>query len=153
VTPREQQAAEFFAAWGRSFDGMCTAFEALLAEDCVWDQRPIPRLRGPAQAVRFVRIARRTLGMETIEVELLRVAAVGDAVHTERIDHLLRADGSLIVSAPVAGVLVFEGDRVTYWREYFDAGSFTARTLASSAAYAVRRALRPARRGAGLAAR
>ena len=104
----ERQALEFFARWGESFDAFAASFE-LLAEDCVWDQRPIPRLVGPRAAVRFLTLARRTLGVETCDVEIVRLASEGTVVHVERVDRLRRADGSLIVAAPVAGVLTFSG--------------------------------------------
>jgi hypothetical protein len=46
------QTLDFFARWGKSFDELCDSFYANFADDCVWDQRPIPRLKGPDQAVR-----------------------------------------------------------------------------------------------------
>src|ERR1700761_6123338 len=87
IAEREQRVIEFFASWGESFQTFCDSF-ALLTEDCVWDQRPIPPR--------------------------------GQIVHVQRVDRLRRADGSLIVAAPVAGVLEFRGERVVAWREYFD---------------------------------
>jgi limonene-1,2-epoxide hydrolase len=136
---REQVALAFFARWGVSFEELCASLEDVLAPDGVWDQRPIPRLTGPRSAVRFMRLARRTLGVETIDVEVLRIAGAGDVVHCERVDRLRRADGSVIVAAPVAGVLTFSGDRVVHWREYFDSAGFVARALGSSLAHLARR--------------
>ena len=130
----ETRALEFFARWGESFDACAASFE-LLAEDCVWDQRPIPRLTGPRAAVRFLTLTRHTLGLETIDVEIVRVASRGNVVHVERVDRLRRADGSLIAAAPVAGVLTFTGDQVTHWREYFDSAGFVAQALTTSAAH------------------
>ena len=130
MTPHEQQVVDFFAQWSESFEAMCDSFVELLAEDCVWDQRPIPRLSGPSRAVRFLTIARRALGLMTVDVEILRLASEGDVVHVERVDRLRRADGSLIAAAPVAGVLEFSGVRIVRWREYFDAAGFMAPRLA-----------------------
>jgi limonene-1,2-epoxide hydrolase len=120
----EQLAVEFFAQWGTSFEGMCEAFRASFAEDCLWEQRPLAVTTGPDEALRFLRIARTALGLATVDVELLRVAGDGQVVHTERIDYLRRADGTLIAAAPVAGVLEFDGERIVRWREYFDAVGF-----------------------------
>jgi limonene-1,2-epoxide hydrolase len=102
IAKREQRVIEFFTSWSESFEAFCDSF-ALLAEDCVWDQRPIPRLIGPQQAVRFLKLARATLGLVTIDVEILHIASAGQIVHVQRVDRLRRADGSLIVAAPVAG--------------------------------------------------
>jgi limonene-1,2-epoxide hydrolase len=140
---RERHAVDFFARWGESFDSLCGSFHDLLAEDCVWDQRPIPRLTGPARAVRFLKVARTTLGLETVEVEILHLASEGDVVHIERVDRLRRADGSLIAAAPVAGVLTFSGDHVTHWREYFDSAEFVVQALATSVLHLARRLAPP----------
>jgi limonene-1,2-epoxide hydrolase len=134
----EPQALGFFAAWGESFDAMCASFD-LLAPEGIWDQRPIPKLTGPRQAVRFLRIAHRTLGLATIDVEIVSIASTNNVVHTARIDRLRRADGSLIVAAPVAGVLTFGAGKITYWREYFDASGFLTQTLATTLTRPVRR--------------
>jgi len=144
----EQQVVEFFARWGRSFDELCGSFEDLLAEDCVWDQRPIPALTGPQAAIRFLKISRRAIGLETIDVEIVRIASMHNVVHVERIDRLRRADGSLIAKAPVAGVLTFAEGRVTHWREYFDSAEFVAQALVTSTRHlAFRLVGRGARRG------
>jgi limonene-1,2-epoxide hydrolase len=135
VERREQQAIDFFARWGESFDAMCQSFDELLASDCVWDQRPIPRLRGPSAAVRFLKLARATMGLAIIDVEVRRIASEGEIVLVERVDRLRRKDGSLIAAAPVVGVLTFSGDRVIHWREYFDSAEFTAQALARSIVY------------------
>ena len=152
IAEREQRVVEFFTAWGESFEAFCDSF-ALLTEDCVWDQRPIPRLVGPRQAVRFLKLARATLGLVTIDVEILHIASAGEIVHVQRVDRLRRADGSLIVAAPVVGVLEFRGERVIAWREYFDSAEFLIRALASSFSYVGRRSARIARTAAMAAVR
>jgi limonene-1,2-epoxide hydrolase len=77
-------------------------------------------------------IARTTMGLTTIDVEVVSIAAAGDKVHTERIDTLRRSDGSVIVAAPLAGVLTFEGGRLVHWREYFDSATFAGLALGSN---------------------
>lgn len=123
---REQQVADFLARWAFSFDEMCSAFRETLAPDGVWDQRPIPRLTGPDAAVRFLALSRRTMGLDTIQVDVLRLAGSGDIVFAERVDHLRRRTGVEIAAAAVTGVFEFRGDTIAYWREYFDAGTFAA---------------------------
>lgn len=123
---REQQVADFLARWAVSFDEMCQAFRETIAPDGVWDQRPIPRLTGPDAAVRFLEFSRRTMGLDTIGVDVVRIAGSGDVVFAERVDRLRRRGGKEIAAAAVTGVFEFRGDTVAYWREYFDAGSFVA---------------------------
>jgi len=145
----ERQVLDFFTRWSESHEAFCHSFHELLAEDCVWDQRPIPRLTGPRGAVRFLEVARRALGVETVDVEILRVASDGNVVHVERVDRLRRRDGSLIASAPVAGVLEFSGDRVVYWREYFDATEFVVQAVGTSTLHLARRAAAAVARAGG----
>ena len=53
--------------------------------------------------------------------DVRHVAVNGDVAFAERVDHLKRADGSLIFSLPVTGVFEFDRDgRIAVWREYFD---------------------------------
>jgi limonene-1,2-epoxide hydrolase len=120
----EHIATEFFRRWAVSFDELCASFDDVLAPVCRWEQRPMLVTNTRSQALRFLRISRRALGLATIEVDLRYLASVGDVVLTERIDHLLRNDGTVITSAPVAGVLEFEGRQVVAWREHFNAIGF-----------------------------
>ncbi len=139
---------DFFASWSKSFDSVIEGFSYYLAPDCDWDQKPMLRTRTRDGALKFLRVCRRTLGLETIDVELLSVAVSGSSpgtgvVHTARIDHLRRKDGSLIGSPPVAGVLTFSGGKIVAWKEYFDPAVFGVRAIGSVAGYA---ALTPVRR-------
>ncbi|HEY1967410.1 MAG TPA: limonene-1,2-epoxide hydrolase family protein [Pseudonocardia sp.] len=131
---------EFFASWAGSFDAMCAAFRARFGPDCDWDQRPMVRTTGPEAAVRFLERTRALGGLDTIGVDLLSLAVTGNTVHTERVDHLRRADGSLIASAPVAGVLTLRDDRIVRWREYFDPTGLAFQALTSGAVAVTRSA-------------
>ena len=139
---------DFFASWSKSFDSCIEGFSYYLAPHCDWDQKPMLRTRTREGAVKFLRVCRKTLGLETIDVELLSVAVsapssgLNGVVHTARIDHLRRADGSLIGSPPVAGVLTFENGKIVHWKEYFDPAVFGVKTLGSIAGHA---ALTPVR--------
>lgn len=134
----ELRATAFFASWGTSFDGMCEGFGIELDAECDWDQRPMWRTHSRESALSFLRLARRTLGLDTIDVDLLSVAVTGQVVHTQRVDQLRRRDGSLIVSAPVAGVLTYRNDRVVHWKEYFDPTVLGAKVVVSSLRHLVR---------------
>lgn len=139
-----QLTQEFFARWAVSFEEMCASFRDVFGPACVWDQRPMARTNGPDEALRFLRLARRGLGLATIDVRMLGLAAAGNTVHTERIDHLRRADGGVIASAPVAGVLTFADGELVHWREYFDPAGLAVHAVGSGLRAAARRlAARP----------
>jgi limonene-1,2-epoxide hydrolase len=138
----EIRTSAFFASWGTSFDGMVDGFQAELAPDCDWDQRPMIRTRSRESAIRFLKVCHHALALDHVDVELLSIAVVGNTVHSQRIDHLVRTDGSLIASAPVAGVLTYADDQVVAWKEYFDPITFGARAAFSSALWATGKVLR-----------
>jgi len=122
----EHLAAEFFHRWSVSFEEMCAAFEDVMAPHCRWEQKPMMVTNTRANAVRFLRVSRRLLGLATIEVEIPYMCAVGNVVMTERVDHLLRHDGTVIASAPIAGILEFDGTQLVAWREHFNAIGFAS---------------------------
>lgn len=126
-----------------SFDAMVASFHACFAADCVWEQRPLAVTRGPDEAVRFLRRARFGMGLDTVHVEIRNITSAPGIVFTERVDHLRRLDGGLIVTAPVTGVLEWRGGRIVAWREYFDAASFVGRALPRLATGVFQRARQP----------
>jgi limonene-1,2-epoxide hydrolase len=138
----EIRASAFFASWGSSFDDLIDGFQAELAPDCDWDQRPMIRTRTRDRAITFLKLCHHALALEYVDVEMRSIAVVGNTVHTQRVDHLRRADGSLIASAPVAGVLTYNGDQIEVWKEYFDPITFAAKATVSSALWGVGKLLR-----------
>lgn len=117
-----QAIIAFFEQWGQSHDDLRASHFEMFTEDCVWENPGFPTTRGPEEAVRLmVEPARQALGLDTIRVDILRIAVSDGVVWTERIDDLLRSDGSVIVSVPIVGVMEMARDgRIRRWREYFD---------------------------------
>ena len=120
-TSNQEAVERFFAAWGGSFDSVIASFDELLADDVRWEQSALPTTNSKAEAVGLMQGFRAQLGLGTIDVDMLNIAAAGDVVLTERVDHLRTDDGTLIASFPVMGVLEFnDNGRVQSWREIFD---------------------------------
>lgn len=67
-----------------------------------------------------------SLGMETMWVENLHVAASGDTVLTERIDHVRDGAGKTLMSIRVMGVFEVKDGKIVAWRDYFDTAGFAA---------------------------
>ncbi|MEO6718537.1 MAG: limonene-1,2-epoxide hydrolase family protein [Novosphingobium sp.] len=55
-----------------------------------------------------------------MRAEMLALAAEGNKVLTERIDHLYDADDKLVMSLAVMGIFEVADGKVTGWRDYFD---------------------------------
>jgi len=75
---------------------------------------------GIADTVAFVEQFMATTTASYMTVDMLALAADGNKVLTERIDHLRGADGQPVMSLPVMGIFEVEGGKIAGWRDYFD---------------------------------
>jgi limonene-1,2-epoxide hydrolase len=127
ATDNEQTLRSFVGEWGKSLAAIEAAFRRYMAADCVWEQPSIPTTRSAEEAVALLHQFKKTVGLETFEAEIRQLAVKGDLGFVERVDHLRRADGSLIISAAVTGVFEFNRHgQIAAWREYFDSAPVTA---------------------------
>jgi limonene-1,2-epoxide hydrolase len=107
------------AAWGQSGAAAQDAIRRTFTDDCVWVQPGLPTTTGPEEAAGLLATFEE-MGFRTIDVDYLNVAAVGDLVFTERLDWLVRGDGTRVGPFPVVGVTEFRDGKISAWREYFD---------------------------------
>jgi len=115
----EKTVRAFFTKMGESFDGQVDAYRNYFTAETVWIQPGFPDVTGSEAAVQMVTGAR-SKGLETVKIDVINMASKGDIVHTERVDHMVRADGTHIASLPVAGILTVKNGKITRWVEYFD---------------------------------
>jgi len=109
-------------AWS---DGLAAAQEAMrthLTDDCSWEQTGLPTTTGPEEAAQLMG-SMEAMGFSSMAVEFRKVAATGDVVFTERVDWLVRPDGSRVGPWPVVGVTEFRDGKISAWREYFDSAN------------------------------
>jgi limonene-1,2-epoxide hydrolase len=57
-------------------------------------------------------------GMTGCDNEIVNLAVVGNTVLTERVDHIVLANGETL-DAPGMGTFEVAGDKITAWRDYF----------------------------------
>lgn len=102
------------------------AMEDLMTDDCVWANSGFPTAEGKAACLATMDAFNAGLGVTGLRVETLHWASRGNSVVTERIDHLMGADGAVVASVPVAGTLEVRDGKVCAWRDYFDPRPFVA---------------------------
>ena len=117
----EEIVRRFLAAWpGKDVDALMRFF----APDAVYHNVPVKPLRG-TEAIRGAFQGFCDF-MQSIELELVNVAAKGDVVFTERIDRFRWSGGTL--DLPVCGVFEVRDGKIVSFRDYFDLPSWERAT-------------------------
>ncbi len=122
VSKNEDVLRVVLKAWGESIDAAQAATREHFADDCVWEQTGLPTTTGPEEAAQMLQ-SMEAMGFIGIDVDFRHVVVAGDVVCTERVDWLVRRDGSRIGPLPVVGVTEFRDGKISSWREYFDSAN------------------------------
>ena len=125
ATPTETVEA-FLKACATSKEGMAQAFRDYFTPDAIWENVGLMTTTGPEEAIALMGNFEAQLGCVTMVVDNLAIAAQGNKVLTERVDHLLRADGSEAMAARVLGIFEVENGKIVAWRDYFDTAGMMA---------------------------
>ncbi|MGI9603066.1 MAG: SgcJ/EcaC family oxidoreductase [Acidimicrobiales bacterium] len=120
MSNHDQTIREFSAAWGR---GDIEAILAVFTDDAVYHNMPMDPAEGK-EAIRGFLESFLGVMAESITFEIHHQLVQGDLVMNERTDTLV-INGKT-VALPVMGTFEMEGDKIKAWRDYFDAGLFTA---------------------------
>ena len=113
----ERVVDDFIAAIGAKDEAAAMAF---VAEDCYYDNVPVGSMTGKAKMAEFLAPMFNNKG--PVEFEIVRQVAAGNTVMNERVDKFL-AKGRQI-ALPVSGVFEVNDGLITFWRDYFDNGTF-----------------------------
>lgn len=110
---------EFIAAWS-SLDAARLA--AYFTEDGTYHNIPSQPVSGRANIQAM--ISNFTRPWQSTVWEISNVAAVGNLVMVERVDHTVVAGQT--ISLPCVGVFEMEGGKIKLWRDYFDLTTYTS---------------------------
>jgi limonene-1,2-epoxide hydrolase len=128
--PHVESVLKFFDEWDTDFPTMCASFHKYFAKDAIWWNTPVfPQVQGVEEAYEQILLPSNesSLAMDRIHVETLNIAQVGNLVYNERIDHIIRADGSVVLSIPICGVIEFNVDGlIQHFRDYCDTTDLVA---------------------------
>lgn len=94
----------------------------MLSDDVLYDNVPFPDIVGRVNVRKFH--ADFGVGKSfTVDWRVVHMAASGNVVLNERIDIFTHESGGRI-TLPVMGTLTVDGEKITVWRDYFDASDF-----------------------------
>ncbi|MFD9702439.1 limonene-1,2-epoxide hydrolase family protein [Lentzea sp. NPDC059081] len=106
----------FLAAMGPTPADVRAAVERYLTDDCVWENPGAPVCRG-----RDAVLALMPADFARLEARFRHVAVVADTVLVERIEDMLRVDGTPIAkNLKVMGAFELRDGRIRAWRDYYD---------------------------------
>jgi limonene-1,2-epoxide hydrolase len=85
-----------------------------------WVNEGVSITTGADEAITMIDGLETSMGISTVHIDMLAIAADGSRVLTERLDRFERADGSEIGRVMIMGIFELEGDKIVEWRDYFD---------------------------------
>jgi limonene-1,2-epoxide hydrolase len=127
MTPIDTVTA-FFARFSEGKEGLYDSLRRWFTPETIWDNVGLAVTTGPEQAIELAKQFEQQMGVSSVVIEVLAMAATGNKVLTERIDHLMAADGTERWGAGVMGIFEIENGKIVAWRDYFDTAETQART-------------------------
>jgi limonene-1,2-epoxide hydrolase len=114
-----QLVRDFLAGMGTSQAGDIAQYRAYLSDDVVWDSGT-QVYYGLEASIGCLYEAQERIGMECWSADIVHQAVNGDVVLNERVDHVLRTDGSVIADLPVMAIFEIRDDKIVAWRDHFN---------------------------------
>lgn len=113
----------FIATW-KVPNRLNDAVREYFTPDCVYENVGLTRTTGAEDAVGVLDGFARQVPFISIGVDMLSLMSQGDAVMTERVDHLNDGSGKTLASIRVMGIFKVRGGKISEWRDYFDMTPF-----------------------------
>lgn len=112
----ERLVRDFLARMGPTPHDVEAAVEDFLTDDCVWQNPGTPLCRGKRRIMELM-----PPDFAQLDVRFLHMATSGDTVLAERVEDMLRVDGSPIAkNLKVMAAFEIRDGRIRAWRDYFD---------------------------------
>jgi limonene-1,2-epoxide hydrolase len=109
----------FLKAWEPA-NGWKKAIRDYFTADCVYENVGLTNTTGIDASIAVLEAMAKQLPFVSLKVDMLGIAANGGTVMTERVDHLVAADGKTLASIRLMGVFDVQGGKIKGWRDYFD---------------------------------
>ena len=117
---------DFFRAWEVGSYAQLRQYDHFLADDCLYENSGLPSCEGKSAALALIDGIQAVTDIQSITAEVRGMAASGDLVFSERIDHHFDSNGVENLTPHICGVMEIRGGKIAAWRDYFDAGALLA---------------------------
>ncbi|MGW0980792.1 limonene-1,2-epoxide hydrolase family protein [Streptomyces xiamenensis] len=112
----EHLVRAFLSAMGPTPAAVRSAVDRYLTDDCVWENPGSPVCVGKGQILGLM-----PADFAQLEYRFRHVATAGDTVLVERVENMLRTDGTPIArNLKVMAAFEVRDCRIAAWRDYFD---------------------------------
>ncbi|AIC29806.1 limonene-1,2-epoxide hydrolase protein (plasmid) [Rhizobium etli bv. mimosae str. IE4771] len=107
-------------------DGGRPAIRRWFTPETVWTNVGISSTTGIDEAIRMIDELERSMGIATVRIDMLSIAADGNRVLTERLDIFERTGGREIGRGTLMGIYEIKCDHIVASRDYVDVNAVTA---------------------------
>lgn len=119
-----ETVSTFLNQWDRP-GGLAQAIRDTFTPDAVWVNNGFSSTRGIDEAMAILAGFGQEADTLVMRADTLAIAAQGNKVLTERIDHIMGPDGNPAMSFPLMGIFEVTPDgKISAWRDYFDTKGF-----------------------------
>lgn len=116
----EELVLAFFRGMGPDVETFRQTFRTYMADDVVWESVGFDRHEGLETCVAHLDTLASLTGMAYCDIDVRHIASTGNVVLTERVDSMLRADGSLIMDFRVGSVIELRDGKIVRYSDYLD---------------------------------
>ncbi len=110
----------FLARMGPTLEAFKKTYRDTMTDDVHWESVGGTPHIGVEECVKHLDELPAETGMDCCEIEVLNIPSDGDVVLTERVDHMHRADGSVIFDLRIMGTFVLRDERIARYTDYYD---------------------------------
>lgn len=119
----EAYVREFFKSWEKgSFADLAASYRHYLDPDVVYENSGVEPCIGIDACVRLIESVCLVpkMDIQTIYVDIMHIAAVGNVVFTERVDDHRNSEGKTTLIPQICGVMEFKDGKIIRWADYYD---------------------------------
>ena len=113
----------FMQAWKISEEAVQQSFRDYFTPTTVWDNVGLAKTTGIDEALDLMAGFGAQLGIATLVVDMINIAANGNIVLTERVDRFIDKHGKEVGAVRVMGSLEVKNGKIVTWSDYFDSAA------------------------------
>lgn len=113
----------FMQAWKISEEAVQQSFRDYFTPTTVWDNVGLAKTTGIDEALALMAGFGAQLGIATLVVDMINIAANGNIVLTERVDRFIDKHGKEVGAVRVMGSLEVKNGKIVTWSDYFDSAA------------------------------